>query len=207
MKLSFMPLLVTAYIKLQKQFEMIRNSKAYVEMLRTREQMLRGKVKIAFELLEQDVLDPEAYRQSVCNCMGKIKEIEQEVLKIENLRSVDQDIRDQLRKSENCVDDILSGNRTVSNGEYRELLSTCIDHISVYRERVHVVSSIGDFSLPRVPRDHRQLKLMPQSRLERHSCDGQTNFYVIFFSQPTKDRFLEQRILAEWENLKIILEE
>ena len=144
-----------SYEKLQKQFEMIRNSKAYVEMLRTREQMLRGKVKIAFELLEQDVLDPEAYRQSVCNCMGKIKEIEQEVLKIENLRSVDQDIRDQLRKSENCVDDILSGNRTVSNGEYRELLTTCIDHISVYRERVHVVSSIGDFSLPRVPRDHR----------------------------------------------------
>ena len=204
MQRSLMPLLVTAYIKMQKQFELLKNSKEYMAQLYSREKWLRGKVQVAFDLWEQDILDEEAYKKSVCNCMGKIKEIQQERLKVENLRTVDQDIQKQLYRSQNIINEILSQSMHISNSDYRDLLMKCVDCISVYKDSVHIATSAGDFSIPRVSRDHRQLKLMPRSRLEKFACQGRIYYNILFFYGKKEPYAEKKKLLLEWGNLKIL---
>ena len=155
MRNSLMPLLVIAYIKLQKLVEMTQNNKGLTAQLRQEEQILRGKIKVAFELFEKNILDEAAYTESIRNCMGKIQQIKQELQRCENLHVLLPDLYNQLQQSKQIIDLIIR-RIDISNIDYRELLMECVDCITVGKNEISITTAAGSFSLLRIPRDQRR---------------------------------------------------
>lgn len=199
---SLMPLLVMAHIKQQKSFDMTVNSQDLTAQLHRQEQFLRNKVKAAFELFEEDVLDEAAYKSSIKNCMCKIQKIKQELQRCENRPQFLAEISRQLQKSQIAVKKIME-NIGISNTEYRELLMECIDFITVNKDEISVASAAGLFSLPRIPKDRRQPRLMPGSRLKKKIYDGKVFFDVLFYCGEQQENDWKKNLIIEWENMRI----
>lgn len=200
MKMSLMPLLIVACIKKQKLMKVAQSASTVLAQLTQKEHYLRGKVNAAFQLWEEDVLDEKSYRASVRSCMAKIQKVRQEQLEVKNLHSAKEKFLEQHCKWENIMERILLQNPEISNADYRELLSECIDHISVAKDSVTVLCSAGVLTLPRIPCSKRQLRVMPRSELKLvQSREG--SFYELRFF--CRRSVKEKKMLLEWENLKI----
>ena len=199
---SLAPLLVIAFIKQQKFMKLAQTGQECLEKLKIREITLRNKMKAAFELWEENILDEETYKASVRCSTRKIQQIKQEQAEIADLHRAKDEICARSAKWQKIIDGVVQQRSCTCSTDYREMLLQSVEHITVGKESVTVSSAAGRITIPRIPYDGRQLRVMPRSRLKKEGGEGKVFYKILFFSG--KGDGCKKKLL-EWENLHISL--
>lgn len=201
LKHALTPLLVIAAVRQQQLLELADSGGCRLKMLQQRETELRNKVRVAFELFEEDVLEAGDYKQSVRNCMAQIKKLRQEQLYLTASAPSREEIFQNFCRWNTIVEGIVRQIYSVSNAEYRKMLSQSVDHISVAENEIFVATVSGNFTIPRLPRDKRQLRVMPHAILKQNFDKKKPLYEVYFFCNHKR----KKELLLEWKNIKIFI--
>lgn len=196
LKNAIAPLLIISFLQRHKKYQWYQQGIETMERIRQEEKKLRGKIKTAFDLFCQDILDEEGYTDTTKERMVEVKKLQKQVREIE----LNSDL-DFFAANLGLLDEISQFMGTYENlpdSRYEELMRESMEKIVVFKEHITVETFIGSFDLPRFGRDQRQKNVFPYGKLKMKCESGITYFdknthYIIEYDYRRQSRKDEGR--------------
>jgi len=194
------PLLIIAFLQRHKKYQWYQQGVERIEQIRQEAQKLRGKIKTAFDLYCQDILDEEGYTETTRERMAEVKKLQKQVREIELNADIDFIVanRGLLDETAKFMEDF----QRLSDSRYEELLRVSLEKVLVFKERVTIETAMGSFTLPRFAKDQRQKNVFTAGNLKTTGETGVSYFdpsarYIIEYDyrkQTTKDKGVKTAI-------------
>ena len=185
---SLKPLLILSFLERNKNNIWYLNGMANIEKLKKKETRLREKIKTAFDLFCQEILDEQTYTDITKERMQELKQLQRKMKELE-LNSDFNYVRSNACLIQE-ISQFVVGYMDIDETRCEELLRESVHNIISFRDHVVVETVFGELKLDRYAKDNKQTHVFPPGTLtvkmkeEGTYLDQETTFEIEYDYRP-----------------------